>query len=176
MSSDVVATALAVIGLVVAIIAALFAGIQAKRAAEALVVQQQISRGDAILHFTNRFFEIMNQGDQSYRFGDHEWARRFWSLLATEFYFFQHGMIPTFMYSLWMIRLASLYSGADSQEVRASHSKYLNTYSFNYPDMISFFSEIHLIAKSTDDEVLRNRKIADFVAKWISTNKKSTLM
>ena len=74
-----------------------------------------------------------------------------------------------------MIDLAKLYCGTNGQKIREAHMKYLNTYSFNYPDMIAFFNRISEIAKTCGDENLRNQQTANFVTTWITEHKKSIL-
>ncbi len=172
---ELISVIVAITALVASIITVAFSGIQTRRATQALLLQQQIERGNAVIHFTSRFFDLVKEGGTFRQFDNPDWAYQFWSLHATEFYFFQYGILPTFMYSLWMIDLASLYSGNDGQFIRETHTKYLNTYSFNYPDMIFFFNEIYELARTAGDENLRNRKVAEFVTTWITENRKSIL-
>jgi hypothetical protein len=153
----------------------LFSGVQTMKAAETLQLTQQLERGNAVIHFTSRFFDLVKDGTPEIEMADSQWATRFWGLHATEFYFFHHSILPTFMYSLWMIDLAHLYSGPTGEKVRESHEQYLRTYSFNYPEMVAFFNEIYETARTCGDENLRNSRVADYVASWITSNKRSRL-
>ncbi len=175
-------------GLVVAVIALVFNGIQtrrstkflqlnilqAERAAESLLLEHQLARGNATMYFTGRFFDLLKEGkgaDLQALLNDPNWAYQFWSLQATEFYFFQHSILPLFMYALWMIDLAKVYAGPNGEAVYQLHTKYLQTYSFNYPDMIEFFGEIYNLAKKHNDENLRNRQVWNYVEGWIKNHK-----
>ncbi len=126
---ELISVVAAVIAVVFSAVALFFNGIQTKRATQAQTLNQQLMRGDAVMHFTSRFFDLMKNGEPVKRFQDADWAYQFWSLHATEFYFFQHSVLPVFMYSLWMIDLAKLYCGAEGEKARSSHVQYLNTYS-----------------------------------------------
>jgi hypothetical protein len=180
---------IAMIGLVVATVALIFNGIQtnrsarllqlnieeSKRSGERLLLDQQLARGNAVIHFTGRFFDLLKESTQKELLDmltDENWAYQFWSLHATEFFFFQHGILPTFMYSLWMIDLAKVYCCPNGEAIRKSHIKYLQTYSFNYQPMIEFFTAIQNTAIQHLDENLRNREVGDYVEKWIEKNKK----
>ncbi len=165
----------AIVAVVISIIAVFYNGVQIKQATKAILLQQQISRGDAVMHFTDRYFELVKNGEPSKKFNDENWEYQFWSLHSTEFYFFHQGILPVFMYSLWMIDLANLYSQNGDSKIRSSHEKHLKTYSFNYPEMIAFYTEIHRIVKDFNDENLRNKKVAEFVEKWTEINKEELL-
>jgi hypothetical protein len=166
---------IALVAVIISVIAVSYNGIQVKQATKAALLQQQIERGNVTMHFTDRYFDLVKEGDTFKNFNNENWAYQFWSLHATEFYFFHHGVLPVFMYSLWMIDLANLYTGDGEKEIRVSHEKYLETYSFNYPEMIEFYTLINQIATQFNNENLRNKNIAEFVERWIGTNKKELL-
>ncbi len=155
--------------------AVIFSGIQSQRATESLILSQELERGNVVMHFTDRFLDLVKQGSPESKLSEPEWAYQFWSLHATEFFFFHHGILPTFMYSLWMIDLANFYSGTNGQEIRQSHLQYLNNYSFLYPEMSEFYKQIYEFAGSGGDEKVRNRGVAEFVASWIGTHKRTRL-
>lgn len=136
---------------------------------------QQFARSNAVIHFTSRFFDLIKDGEPTQKFADPSWAHQFWSLQATEFYFFHHGMLPAFMYELWMIELAKMYSGPNGQQIITSHINFLDSYSFNYPDMIDFYNQLQETAKANADGNLRNRKVAEFVKTWCTAHTKSLL-
>lgn len=164
----------AIVALLISAIALFFNGVKTRESTKALVLDQQLARGNAVMHFTSRFFDLLKEGEPVSKFSDTDWAYQFWSLHSTEFYFFQHGMLPAFMYTLWMIDLAKLYcKEAHGAKIRKSHTDHLETYSFNYPDMIEFFNEIYERAKSCDNENMRNRRIAEYVTPWIAEHRKS---
>jgi hypothetical protein len=170
-------------GLAIATVALVFNGLQTRRSAkllqlnifqaqktaEHLLLDQQLARGNAVVCFTGRFFDLLKEGkgkELSEDIQDPNWAYQFWSLHATEFFFFQHGMLPTFMYILWMIDLGELYSGSGGQAVYQSHSNYLQTYSVNYHEMTKFFESIHNLA-TISDQKSRNTEIWNYVDGWI---------
>ena len=138
-------------------------------------LDQQLARGNAVIHFTSRFFDLL-RGSMAKELlemlSDENWAYQFWSLHSTEFFFFQHGILPTFMYSLWMIDLSKVYSSPNGDAIRKSHVKYLQAYSFNYPAMIEFFDGIQNIATKHPDENLRNRQVWNYVETWIKEHRK----
>ncbi len=141
---------------------------QAKAAMGANDFARQIGQSEAVIHFTGRFFDLLKDGPD---FGNRTWEYQFWSLQATEFYFFDNSWIPDFMYQLWMVELASMYCREDERcrgdDVRESHSQYLRTYSANYREMCKFFYEIQDVAmKHRGDAALRNEKVADTVERW----------
>jgi hypothetical protein len=163
------------VALLVSIITVLFNGIQTKRSTETLRLGQQIARSEAVMHFTDCYFDLAKEGKASEKIADPRWAYRYWSLHTTEFYFFHHGILPLFMYSLWVIYLTQLYCGENGKLVRDSHEGYLSQYSFDYPEMIHFFNEVHKICETCSDENLRNRGISDFVGSWIEKNRRTVL-
>jgi hypothetical protein len=186
---ELISLGIAMGGLVLSTIALVFNGIQTRRSAkflrlnivqaektaEHLVLDQQLARGNAVMHFTSRFFDLLKEGEGkelTEKIKYPNWAYQYWSLHGTEFFFFQNGILPTFMYTLWMIDLGKLYSGSNGEEVYKSHRDYLLTYSFNYPDMIEFFNRIHDFAKEHTDEKQRNNQIWNHVETWIKHHKK----
>jgi hypothetical protein len=172
---ELLSSVIAIVAVAMSIAAVVYNGVQVKQAAKAILLQQQIERGNAVMHFTERYFELVKEGDTFKKFNDETWSYQFWSLHATEFYFFHHGILPEFMYSLWIIDLANLYSQNSQVSIRASHTDYLQAYSSNYPEMIEFYSRINEIAKHDDDVNLRNNDVAVFVNNWISKNKRELL-
>ena len=160
-----------IIALLISAGALIFNGIQTYQANIGLTARQQLERGTAVLHFTSRFFDLVKAGRPESRLRNPEWAYEFWSLHTTEFYFFHHGILPVFMYTLWMMDLASFYCGEPGEQNRQSHVEYLHTYSFHYPEIGAFYEEIYSIARSSGDELSRNRHITRFVEEWIEKNK-----
>ena len=124
---------------------------------------------------TSQFFDLLKEGNLNDKIKKPDWSYRFWSILSTEFYFFHHGILPSFMFTLWMIDLSGIYSGTDGEEIRKSHMKYLDTYSFLYADMTGFFSQLHTIAKECSHDSERNQKVSEYVNEWYMKNKKRTL-
>jgi len=171
-TSQIISITVPLIALVVSTIALIFNGMQVRRAARSFMLNEQIARGNAVMHFTDRFFKLAEQGEPHNKLREPEWAYQFWSLQATEFYFFHHGVLPTFMYTLWMIDMASFYSGSEGEANRKSHLEYLKEYSFNYPEMNSFFNDLYELARTSGEANLRNQKVADFITAWIAKNKK----
>ncbi len=172
---DFLTITVAILALVVSVTAVWYNAVQTKKTGEALVLQQQIARGNLIEHFTTRFFELLKEGDLHARIDEEQWAYQYWSLLATEFYFFHHGVLPPFMYSLWMIDLAKLYRGENGEHIWDSHSNYLDTYSINYSLMMEFFEKIRELALGSDDDTARNMAISEFVFDWIKANERHVL-
>lgn len=143
-----------------------------KLEAEVIELRAQLTHSDrlqrqseAIMHFTDRFFTLLGQGEPREKIGRSDsYSYLFWSLQATEFYFFHSGLLPEFMYTLWMIDLANLY--AEVGEIRQSHITYLQSYAFNYPEMITFYGELDAIANAHPTEVGRNMAISALVSTW----------
>jgi hypothetical protein len=135
---------------------------EAAAAQEANAHAKQLGQSEAVIHFTGRFFDLLIAGR---RFDDPAWVYQFWSLHATEFYFFHHGWIPEFMYQLWMVELASTY--CEAAQIRTSHQQYLSNYSNNYPEMCEFFRRIREIAMDhRGDLASRNRMVQEHVKSW----------
>ena len=175
-TTDPLSLTLAGAALVVSIVTAFYTGRQARKASEALLLEQRLAHGNSVMHFSDRFFELLKSGQPVKQIGKPDWAYQFWSLHATEFYFFHHSMLPSFMYSLWMMDLAELYSGTDGQRVRESHVQYLKEYSFHYDKMSTFYSELFRLAQSYSDDATRNREVVSFVKRWIEQNRETSLI
>lgn len=167
---------LSVISIAISAFTVVFTRKQANQAEQQVLISAEISRSEAVSHFTDRFFDLLKevkQGSVAQQIVDDPgWAYQFWSLESTEFYFFHHGVLPLFMYSLWMIDLADLYAGESGQSIRASHAAYLDRYALNYNEMCEFFDHIYQLSKSHNNASIRNREIANWVAGWLQTNKK----
>jgi hypothetical protein len=160
--------------LILAVISAVVAGVscvisfwalrvsrnQAELAADANDHAKQIGHGQAVIHFSSRYFDLMNRGP---RFDDAQWTYQFWSLHSTEFYFFHMGWLPEFMYELWMVELSSIYR---IYGVWASHEKYLNHYSTNYPEMYDFFQEICDLGSRQGEDIPVSGEVQAFVTGW----------
>ena len=146
---------------------------QSKRASAALALQQEVARADAVMHFTNRYFDLLNRGNPADMISDAGYDFEFWSLHATEFYFFHHGVLPEFMYSLWMIDLADLYAADHDKAIRQSHKNYLQAYAFGYPKMVRFYDELHRVAVpgSPQSAQERNHAVVGVVAAWINKHR-----
>lgn len=135
---------------------------QANLAADANDHARQIGHGQAVIHFSSRYFDLMNRGP---RFDDAQWTYQFWNLHSTEFYFFHMGWLPEFMYELWMVELASTYSSQG--QAWTSHEKYLNCYSNNYPEMLDFFQKVHELAtRHGGDGSHPSAEVQAFVKSW----------
>jgi hypothetical protein len=138
---------------------------QADLAAKANDHAKQIGHGQAVIHFSSRYFDLMNRGP---RFDDAQWMYQLWSLHSTEFYFFHMGWLPEFMYELWMAELASTYR--TQGQVWTSHEKYLSCYSANYPEMWDFFCKIHEFAiRQGDNDPRPSAEVQAFVRSWRKT-------
>lgn len=175
MSESQIALVVSGISFIATLLAALYARWQANNAAESNQLTRQFARSNAIMHFTDRFFDLLKEvkdGDLSHKLlSDPDWRYQFWSLQATEFYFFHRGLLPTFMYSLWMTDLANLYAGANGEQIRQSHQQYLENYSLHYVKMSTFFDEIFRLAASNSHERSRNHALVDFIRQWIKDHK-----
>lgn len=175
-TSELISLSAAIAALLISAIGLVFNGIQTIKAVESNSISQQLERGHAVTHFTTRFFDLIKDGGPEERLGDVHWATQYWSLQATEFYFFHHCMLPTFMYALWMIELAKLYSGPDGGGVHDSQMQYMRTYSITYPEMWAFFAELFELARARkDDEITRNRVVGEFVNSWHAAHKRKKL-
>jgi hypothetical protein len=116
---------------------------------------QQAAQSAAVIHFTDRFFDLMRSGPN---FENKDWAYQFWSLQATESYFFDNNWLPQFMYELWMVELVHTYRTYPLS--RASHQRYVTRYALNYPEMTTFFDGLRQISKKEfSDDVVRHKAI-----------------
>jgi hypothetical protein len=163
----------ALIALVVSAMALVFNSIQTRNAIKALSMTQTLARGNAVFHFTNRYFDLVRDGDPAQMLDDAKWSYQYWSLHATEFYFFHHGMLPSFMYSLWMFELAGVYRS--KQHTREAHSEHLRIFSAGYPEMVEFFNDLYDTARRCEDDILRNREVAKLVGTWAAKSKTITI-
>jgi hypothetical protein len=94
-----------------------------------------------------------------------DWAYQYWSLQATEFYFFDNNWLPQFMYELWMVELVHTYRAYPPS--RPSHQRYVTRYALSYPEMTTFFDGLHQISKREfTDDVVRHKAINSYVAHW----------
>jgi len=153
---------LAVFSVVLAARSAKEAKRQGDVAERAVFDAQQTARSAAVIHFTGRFFDLMDNGA---KFEDPDWTYQYWSLHATEFYFFENNWIPRFMYELWMVELVSTYRAYPLS--KSSHQHYVMRYVFNYPNMATFFNElVRLSDAEFSDDVARHIAITDYVAHW----------
>lgn len=155
---------------------------------KAIEMYPHLRRGGFIVHFSTRFFSLlddisMNSGANSIIdfFGDdtlpqRKWTHSYWSLVATEFYFYHHKLLPTQLFSLWMVDLARLYSSSNGEVIRETHIKYLNTYKYGYEEMATFFEDIYRLSKKAkgmqNEDANRSKLIVDFVNDWIAQNQK----
>lgn len=123
---------------------------------------QQAAQSAAVIHFTDRFFDLMRSGPN---FENKDWAYQYWSLQATEFYFFDNNWLPQFMYELWMVELVHTYRTYPPS--RASHQKYVTRYALSYPEMTTFFDGLRQISRREfSGDVVRHKAITDYVAYW----------
>ena len=97
-------------------IAIFFQGSQTRRMSKSLELDQQNSLGNATIHFTSRFMDLVRDGKAIEKIDDPDWSYRFWTLISTEFYFFHHQMLPHFMFKLWMYDLCELTVKKEGQE------------------------------------------------------------
>jgi hypothetical protein len=137
---------------------------QADLAEHAIAHAKQSGQVATVIHFTSRFFDLMKEGEH---FEDRDWTYQFWSLQATEYYFFDNAWLPSFMYELWMVEMVAAYCADPA--VWRSHEQYLTRYSSNYPTMLSFFTGLAEIAtQSFESDHDRNATITGYVAAWPS--------
>ena len=149
-----------------------------KKADQSIQLSQQTTKFDAVMHFTNRFMELLKTGNYAETaipitdriVADKGWADQYWSLHATEFYFFDNGVLPEFMYSLWMVELAELYASSEGEKIRDSHCTYLRVYSSNYERMCKFYSELYKLARFPKSQGEKDKSIAVFVHTWRAKN------
>lgn len=149
---------------------------QAKSASVANELSSLEAKSEAVMHFTDRFFDLLKAGDPKVKIlKNDDWTHQFWSLHATEFYFFHHGMLPIFMYTLWMIELANLYASNEEGKIWESHKRYLEVYVSNYREMAEFFTQIYEYSKSPEAEGMRNKALSNWVKDWVAKNKQADM-
>jgi len=162
---------IALLSLLIALIAAYSTHLQWREASRANIQTRQLASGDVIMHFTDRFFDLLKDGDPAEKvLNDDNWAYMFWSLHATEFYFFHHGLLPKFMYTLWMSDLVNLYRSESGDRIRDSHVRYLDVYSQDYDAMCSFYEYVFVLSRGAKDEERRNRELSQWITSWYSQN------
>ena len=167
---EIVSISIALLAFVVAICGLLFHSLQVKKATKANLISQQIERGNAIMHFSNRYHEITKDHVISEKFDDAIWCFNYWGLLAIEFYFFHYSVIPHFIFSLWMLELSDHFASEKKEIIKKSQTQFLSTYSTVYPEMIQFFRRIYEIASTDDYSSSRHKSIARFVEEWKAEN------
>jgi hypothetical protein len=143
---------------------------QTHRQADMAVAQVELSaqtgQSATVIHFTSRFFDLIRDG---MRFDNDEWRYQYWSLHATEFYFFHNGWLPRFIYELWVVELVNRCYRAQPK-AWSWHRTYLNLYSISYYEMGEFFSGLHEIAMHTyETERDRNAEITTYVGRWYAS-------
>lgn len=119
------------------------------------------SQSEAVIHFTNRFHELTREGE---RFDDEMWTNQYWGLLAAEFFFFDRGWVPSFIYELWIIELVrrGYHKAPGSWESHRQHL--LEIYSEAYPEMTEFFHNLHDIAvRNYPSSQLQHQAIVKYV-------------
>jgi hypothetical protein len=110
--------------------------------ADAAVRQAKDSDHSAsVLHFTSRFLDLVRGG---MRFDDKEWTTQYRGLLHTEFYFFDNGWLPRFMFELWMVDLVNCYRLFP--DAWPSHQAHMGLYSVDNDEMVGFFTGLVEIA------------------------------
>jgi hypothetical protein len=169
---------LAVLALVVSVFTVWYIARQVEQATEAYRFTQQVEKGTAVIHFTAQFSELLEAGDPLQQFVPPTspekvaWQNRYWSLLGTEFYFFHHGLLPEFMFSLWVANLAELYRSEHGSGAWESHRRFMEAYSVEYPEMLEFFAEVHLLAETTGDNLAMRQAVSARVRDWIAANRR----
>ncbi|BCJ77356.1 hypothetical protein CS0771_69000 [Catellatospora sp. IY07-71] len=145
-SADIVAY-VALLLSVVSVVVTWRATQHAKRQADIAEASSELARESghtsAVIHFTAQFLDLTASG---IRFDDEEWSARFWRLQHMEFYFYDNGWLPRFIYELWMARLVGLYRKYPAAV--PGQLKHLNDYSMNSDDIVDFFSGLHELAIS----------------------------
>lgn len=149
--------------------------LQARKTEESLEQQQGLFQANTLLHFTQAYFQIMD--DHGYPdaelLADKIRRDKYWAVHSSEFYFFHHGVIPQLMYALWMVDMADFYF--NYPEAWSFHKQFLEHYKELYPEMKDFFNGIYNISKIQEEQEIRHRKVDEFVQKWIHENKRDTM-
>jgi hypothetical protein len=135
---------------------------QNARLASATIAQAQAARqSEAIAHFTSRYFDLVRNGEH---FDDVEWSTQYWGLQSIEFFFFDQGWLPDFIYEIWMVELTQLgrHSGTDVWASRGRRS--LNLYATSYPRMADFFLGLQRLSEeSFPSEQERHEAVIKYV-------------
>ena len=116
---------------------------QADLAGVAVDQARESGHSASVMHFTSRHFDLVRNG---HRFEDTEWATQYWWLLDTEFYFFDNGWLPRFIFELWMVDLVRCYRLLP--EALPSHKKHIARYSERDRELPTFFDGLMEIAQS----------------------------
>ncbi|GAA5193825.1 hypothetical protein GCM10023322_56670 [Rugosimonospora acidiphila] len=120
-----------------------------------------VRQSEAVIHFTTRYHDLMRDGE---RFDDSRWVTQYWGQLSIEFFFFDRGWIPDFIYELWMIELIGR-GYLQSPAAWESHLQQLvELYSPAYPRMTDFFLGLRELARQPfPGPALRNEAVVRYV-------------
>jgi hypothetical protein len=134
---------------------------QAVAALNANNFARQLRQSEAVLQFTERYGDMTNGGS---KFGDRNWEYQLWALYALEYFFFERGWIPEFIFELWMTELVSIYG---SDEVRESHARYLQLFENHDVKVRAFYRGLQRIAQElADDRELQVMRTVQVVRDW----------
>lgn len=148
----------------------LFAWRQTVTASVLVQASAQAEESRAVMFFTDHFLELCRGRDPGELISDKEWADRYWNLLGTEFYFFQTGVVPEFIFSIWMTFLADLYVVDDGLTAWKSHEAYLDIYAERYQGLYDFYTELHQASISIPHPTIRANEVAAVVSRWSANN------
>jgi purine-cytosine permease-like protein len=173
-ASDVIA-AIALLASVVAVVIARAQAGSTRWQAVGTLQQAATAYAATITSFVSRFVRLIEREDPNTVFttpaGKDRWIYEFWDLIAQEFYFFHHRMLPVDMFGYWMGALSELYAGNDA--VYRSHKMFLASYVHTYPKMGEFFERISNLAENNLNPAERNRRVQDFVSEWIKVHREN---
>lgn len=144
-----------------------YAAKQAKVAAEALTASRESALASTILHFTTRYTDQFLTGDPlEKRIAEEPFQNHFWAEYIVEFYFFDHGVVPKDIYTIWMVTLGRLYTGAQGQVFQQSHRRFLSEFGKGYPRAVQFFEGLERVCQDSPPDK-RDEELSRYVRQWV---------
>lgn len=163
--SELLSILISFLALIVSIYVVYHMKIQIVKQNEALVLQNRLGQLSSIEFFSNSFKEILKDCDRGLvsSLENEQFAKNYWSLLSNEYYAFHYGVIPKFLFSLWIVDLLRIYKSKNGVKIREFHKNHLKVYNLVYQEMCLFFQEVYKISQMEIDEDLQHKKILALV-------------
>jgi hypothetical protein len=138
-----------------------FARQQAVEARDGNRKAERAAQIQLVIHFADTYHKVRALGLNS----SDQWGEEFWGLHLLEFFYFDQGDVPQFIYGLWMVELASLYS--KDPTLWKSHEAYLSRFSRTYERMYRFFQGISEVAlRDKNVPSARDNTVQQLVYSW----------
>lgn len=157
--------AINLLALLITAASVVYAAKQAKVAAEALAASRESTLASTILHFTTRYTDQFLTGEPlEKRIAEESFQNHFWAEYIVEFYFFDHGVVPKDIYTIWIVTLGRLYTGANGPLFRQSHRRFLQEFGKGYPRAVEFFEGVERVCEASPEK--RDEELSRYVREW----------